>query len=293
MMYLKFIPITFLILFCSCSGGANKEQVMSPSMPGMEISNKTAANTENESVDEKINYVAPQIKEIPDNIAFAASTAVEKKIIKNASIKFQVKDLKASTKNLETLSKKFNAYISTSNQGTEYSSLFNNLTIRVPAAQFEELLTEVEKESIYLEFKNITSEDVTEEYVDTESRIKTKKDVEQRYKEILRQAKSIDEILAVEEKLATIREEIESKEGRLKFLGDNVRYSTITIQLYQKTGEQILPENGFFSRLGNALGDGWDGLLSFLLGLIRIWPFLFIAVFIFFLIRRWRKKRKQ
>ncbi len=308
-MYLKYIPLLALLFLFSCSNDADKGPV---AFSGVEINKETKENknvlssstfaastvVEDAALDEngsseseKINFVPFEVNNA--NVVFASNTGVEKKIIKNAQVKFQVKELNASSKNVEVLTKKYGAYISSSNQGTNYNNLYNTISIRVPAIQFEGLLNDLLKESIYLESKNITSQDVTEEYVDTETRIKTKKDIEQRYKEILRQAKTIEEILAVEAKLAEIREEIEAKEGRLKFLSDNVMYSTIQLEIYETVSGQVQPEYGFFSKLGEAITGGWSGLLSFFLGIVRIWPLLLILAIVLLIIRRWRNGRKK
>ena len=83
--------------------------------------------------------------------------------------------------------------------------------------------------------------DVTEEYTDVVIRLKNKKEAEKRFLEILKQTKTIKEILDVEEHLREIREEIESKEGRLKFLNDQVSYSTINLSIYQVSESSMLP----------------------------------------------------
>ena len=71
----------------------------------------------------------------------------------------------------------------------------------------------------FIDYENITTKDVTEEYIDLESRLNTKLEVKQRYESILRkQAKTVKDILATEEKLQIIQEEIESVQGRLKYL---------------------------------------------------------------------------
>lgn len=298
-MDLKYIPLLAVLFLFSCSNdsesGANrtvKNEQKKDEAPSSAVMEDIALDESNANL-EKIKFTPFEIKETTVNFAFASNTMVEKKIIKNANVKFQVKELNTSSKNVEALAKKYNAYVSASNQGTNYNNLYNTITIRVPAVKFEELLSEVLKESIYLEFKNVTSEDITEEYVDTETRIKTKKDIEQRYKEILRQAKTIEEILAVEAKLAMIREEIEAKEGRLKFLSDNVSYSTIQLELYETVTGQVQPEYGFLSKLGESVSGGWNGLLAFFLGIVHIWPLLLISTIVLLFIRRWRNGRKK
>jgi hypothetical protein len=148
-------------------------------------------------------------------------------------------------------------------------------------------------ESVYTNSKNITAEDVTSQFVDIEARLKTKKEVELRYTALLREAKKVSDILEVENNLRTIREEIESQEGQLKYLKDQVSYSTINLSIYQKLDYSPEPELGFFSKIKEAFVNGWRGLISFFVGLVSIWPFIVIfSVVGFYLIKRWRNRKK-
>ncbi|MFH2096460.1 MAG: DUF4349 domain-containing protein, partial [Bacteroidota bacterium] len=96
------------------------------------------------------------------------------------------------------------------------------------------------------------------------------------------------------DKIRVIREEIEAKEGRLKFLQDQVAYSTITVEIKQYF-ESDKNEPGFFEEVGDALGTGWEGFLAIIVGLLYLWPlWLFLAVGLYVLLRLLgRSKRKQ
>jgi len=100
--------------------------------------------------------------------------------------------------------------------------------------------------------------------------------------------------LEVEEKLRIIREEIESREGRLNYLKKQVSFSTIYLQISQKLDYKYEPvkEKGFFQRLFKSLDKGWKGFVSFLLFLFRIWPVILIGMAIFLYIRKIRRKKK-
>ena len=93
---------------------------------------------------------------------------------------------------------------------------------------------------------------MTEEFIDIEQRLKNKKEVQRRYIEILQnKAKTVEDVLAAEDKIRIIQEEIESREGRLRYLKDNIALSTINIEMYQELeqGEaEIVYEKGFFVR---------------------------------------------
>jgi hypothetical protein len=150
------------------------------------------------------------------------------------------------------------------------------MQIRVASDKFEPLIDSLIGQANNLDQKIITVKDVTEEFVDVKARINAKKQVEKRYLEILSKAESVKEILEVEQKLGQIREEIESREGRLKYLSHQVSLSTINITFYQQ--KTAIPKSriNFLNRLSSSFISGWRGLIEFLLDLVSIWPFLII-----------------
>ncbi len=96
------------------------------------------------------------------------------------------------------------------------------MVIRVSNSDFENLLQEVSSDVKYFDQKEISSEDVTEQFIDIEARLKAKKELENCYLELLKKANKISEILEIEKELVVIREEIESKQGQLNYLQNKV-----------------------------------------------------------------------
>lgn len=216
------------------------------------------------------------------------------KIIKTADVRFQVKNLAKSIAKIQVMIKKQEGYVSSAKQDRQYNQVQSKIVVRVESDKFEDLLDEMAQEAIFLDYKNVKADDVTEEFVDIQSRLKTKRAVEQRYLEILKKAKTIAEILNVEEKIRVIREEIEAKEGRLKFLVDQINYSTISMQIYQKVEATQAPSDGFFTKMGRGFGAGWRGILAFIIGLTYAWPTLLVlGVGGFFGIRYLKRKLKR
>ena len=73
----------------------------------------------------------------------------------------------------------------------------------------------------------IDSQDVTEEYIDITARLKTKKELEARYLELLKKANKVEEIVSIEKEIGNLRSDIESIEGRLRYINNAVAYSTL------------------------------------------------------------------
>jgi multidrug efflux pump subunit AcrB len=215
---------------------------------------------------------------------------IEKKIIKTANLSIEVEEYKESRKSLSALLKKYDAYIANEEEYNRDYQMSTSLVIRISSENFDTLLNEICGLAVHIDSKTINSKDVTEEFIDITARLKNKREVEQQYLEILKKAYTIKDILQVNEHLRVIREEIESKEGRLKYLSNQVSFSTINVNLYQQIEQAYV---GFFSQLLDGFEGGWKGILMFIIGLAYMWPFLLFVAFVIWLIIRYRKKRRQ
>ncbi|MBK0402553.1 DUF4349 domain-containing protein [Adhaeribacter sp. BT258] len=213
----------------------------------------------------------------------------EQKIIRNANLRFQVADYPKSLNAIQNMLKSYGAFLVSSNEVRVNNSLENDLMIRVPSKNLDALVNKLTEKSIYLDYKNLSSEDVTTEFVDISARLKTKQAVEQRYLELLKQAKNVKEIIEVENQLRQIREEIESTQARINYINRQVSYSTIHLQIYENSARQTGEQN-FMVRILNALRNGWDLLLSFVVGMLYIWPFLIIIFLVIFGLKKFMKK---
>lgn len=222
----------------------------------------------------------------------ATLAKIPEKIIKTASISMEIKNYNETKQKIYDHIKKHGAYISNEDESNNMHSTNNNITIRVLQNNFDSLIIAVIGEAKSLQSKSINLKDVTEEYTDIVSRLNNKKEAEKRFLEILKQTKTIKEILDVEEHLRTIREEIESKEGRLKFLNDQVAYSTINLSMYQISESSYAP--GFWEKTSDGLKGGWKGLLQIIIVIVYLWPLWLIITAVIFIIRKVvRNKRKK
>lgn len=213
---------------------------------------------------------------------------IEIKLIKTGNLEFQTSDLSKTYQRIRQAAETYAGFLSNESTSNEYDRIVQHLTIRVPSRNFDKLVDAVSKGVEHFDVRNIEAVDVTEEFVDAEARLKTKKQVEQRYQDLLKRAGKISEILEIERQIGELRAEIESIEGRLRYLRNRVDYSTLDISFYKKMAEhRVVEEN----RFGRAFRNGWDGLVGFALGLTSIWPFLIImGVVGYFAWRRWRRK---
>ena len=213
----------------------------------------------------------------------------ELKIIKEGSIEFECTSLEDTRNLVNEAVKKTGAYISNENITTFPERAEQSLEIRVPAENFNTLVSEISKGVAQFDNKNIRLLDVTEDYIDTQSRLEVKKALELRYKELLTQAKTVQDILAIEEQIGILREEIESAEGKLKLYDDRISWSTLKVSYYVKTNVSIK----FSTHFQNGFQNGWRNLVWLLVGIVNVWPFFLILIFAGFAIRNHRKRKKD
>ncbi len=262
-------------LLFSCNGNKNTDEMV------MDLAAPAA----------KMAIERPHIVEVPDEEEISedltAGEIIDRKLIRNGQLEFQTEEVKQTKTEIEKICKELNAYISSESENNFGNRLQYNQMIRVPANSFDALLARIEPLAKKIENKNISTQDVTEEFIDVEARLKTKKELETRYREILKQAKTVEEIISIESQIANVRSEIESMEGRLKFLKNQVAFSTLNLTYYETIGTDF----GFATKFVESIKDGWDNLLTFILFLINLWPFVFgLSALVFWL---WRKKRKK
>ncbi len=105
------------------------------------------------------------------------------------------------------------------------------LTLRVPAGRFTAVLDELRRLGTGDGAESITTEDVSEEFIDLDARINNQRQLEAQFLEILKRATKVEEALGVERELATVRTEIDRMQGRRRFLERETALSTITVSL--------------------------------------------------------------
>jgi len=158
----------------------------------------------------------------------------DRKIIWNANLRIRVENVNETTDKLKQITTRLGGFISSINLSSNTYQLSNRIELRIAHENFDKVIEEFKKQAISIDEINISSNDVSEEFVDIESRLKTKRNVRDRYIEILKtKTGSVKDIIEAEEAIRKITEEIEAKEGRLRYLKDKVKYSTITTTIYE------------------------------------------------------------
>lgn len=297
----KFL-IPAVLIFIQCSQHENKSAIL-PKADLLEVipEEPIAAYEENsppppnrETADDKIVSAVATSSATGRQQFSQNTTGISKKIIKNGQIRIQVSDLPKVRQQVSDMIKKNNAYMqkeSFSNTDTDETL---NLTIRVPHQHFDALINSFSDGIGSVLSKNVDSDDVTEKYTDVSIKLANKKIYLEKYRDMLKSAKTTKDILEIQENIRELEDEIDVSEGTLRYIDDRVNYSTLELSLYkEKVRSSATSEIGFGSRLGNSLTEGWNTFVAFLLGVISLWPFALLFPIAAFLWRKWKKRKKQ
>lgn len=217
-------------------------------------------------------------------------TPLEPKLIKTGTLEFETSNLETTYQLVRQVAQSNEAFLSNESSSNQYDRIVQHLTVRVPSRNFDKLIKAVSEGVKRFDTKTIEATDVTEEFVDAEARLKTKKQLEQRYQELLKRANKVSEILEIEEQIGELRAEIEAVEGRLRYLNNRVDYSTLDVQFYQKMPTLARNDRHF----GRAFLQGWDNFVSLIFGLVANWSTILILVVSGYFLQRYiRRKLKS
>jgi len=204
----------------------------------------------------------------------------DKKIIKTAEIELKLDDYKKFNSTIHASLKQFGAYVAAEKQTENDLRIENSLTVKVPVDQFDALVNSFTGDGIKLMAKNVSTEDVTGEVVDTKARLQAKMAVREKYLELLKQARNMNDILQVQGQINDIQENIEAANSRIQYLQHASAYSTINLNYYEylngRTADDLKPD--FFTKMTRAFSTGTSFLTGLFLFCVSIWPFIIVGL---------------
>jgi hypothetical protein len=216
----------------------------------------------------------PDDKSKPANsppIPAETAPAAPRKIIYDARIDLVVESLTATEQAILRLIKANNAFVAESDHSS-LASVRPHATwrVRVPVDQFDAFVESVSRLGEVRQ-QHIGSQDVTAEFVDIEARMRNKQEEEKRLlKHLTESTGKLEDILAVERELARVRGEIETTQGRLKFLGDRTALSTVTVEAVEWKDFKSPLAASFSSQIGRTFATSVENLLGFGKGLVLV-----------------------
>jgi len=178
-------------------------------------------------------------KEVPVEQSSAAEPVVQpnanRLIIKNGEMKLEVDNTDVAIDRVTQLAADLGGYVISSQTSNkifnEQSYKYASITLGIPSADFETALRRLREISRRVLNESASGQDVTDEYVDQQSRLENLKATRDRIRTFLDQAKTVEEALKVNEQLKQVENEIEQVQGRMNYLFDRAAFSTIALSL--------------------------------------------------------------
>ena len=200
-----------------------------------------------------------------DSAAGKASTAPKlttSHIIRTASLTVQVKDVPKSLDEARTTTENAGGYVgkestSLDEEGNEYT----RVVLRVPVEKYDEVLADLEGTGKLLE-RSAKAQDVTDQVVDVESRIKTQRASVARVRELMDQATKLSDVVALEGELSTREADLEALLAQQASLKDRTSLATITLSLSEKPVEKVAEDDD--PGIVDALTGGWEAFVTML-----------------------------
>jgi hypothetical protein len=224
----------------------------------------------------------------------------DRKIVKNAEISLQVQDTAVALDALTGLASEYEGYIVNSRTWYEGTYRLASLTLSVPVDSFEQVLRRLRGLAIKVLSEQATGQDVTDQYVDLESRQRNLEATAARIKSFLDQATTVKDALEVNQQLSAIEAQIEEVKGKLGYLKARAAYSSINISLEPERPKPTptpLPAwtpGATFTEAGAALLSVLRVLADLIIWVVVILlPFLVPLAVVVWLAVRWTQGRKS
>ncbi len=249
------------------------------------------------------NPVMQQVSLNQADQSVSMAEAMNRKIIRNADLTLEVATPMEAQRKITGIAESVGGFVVTSESkqrqtGDGKQELQIDLVVRVPATQFAAALDQIRSAGSRVIQEKVSGQDVTEEFIDLEARIKTQKALESQFLEIMKQAHKVVDALEVQRQVAEVRTEIEKLEGRKRFLENRASLSTISVSLQSPTAIAVNPSS-FGRNIREAVADSVDVTSAIVLFLIRIVivmiPIMILVILPGFLITRYviRRARKM
>ena len=232
----------------------------------------------------------------------ASTAAADQKLIKRVNIDAETEDLESLLPQITNKVGELGGYIEHQElyNGSAYSSSRRrnvNMTIRIPADRLGEFTAQIEGASNVVNYSE-SAEDVTLQYVDTESRITALEVEQERLLELLSKADNMSDLLEIEARLTDVRYELESYSSQLRTLENKVSYATVYLYINQvKVYTEVEPQT-VWQRIGSGfsenLTDIGEDLTNFFVWIVTFSPqLIFWAVVIAGTVTLVRRKAKN
>ncbi len=160
---------------------------------------------------------------------------VDQKIVKTGSLDMLVENVSEAVEEMGSLAVQRGGFVQSSNVSEGGNGVYyGEVVVRVPVEAFESAMADLRSLATLVRSESANGQDVTEHYTDLEARLRNAEAQEKTYLDILKQAKNVEDILSVQERLGSIREQIETLKGRIRYLANTTSFSTISLTVSEE-----------------------------------------------------------
>jgi len=189
-------------------------------------------------------------------------------IIKQADLTLVVKQTNEAITETQNIARNYGGYVGEVNiYETNQREKIGQVVLRVPTDSFDQVVTIIKNLAVKVEQENIKADDVTEEYLDLNARLKNYQAVETEYRDLLDLAETVEEVILVQKELTLVREQIERLESRLDYLTKRVDLATINISFKSEADVKL------FGLVWNPIQElkyGFNSLLANLIDFVNL-----------------------
>lgn len=228
----------------------------------------------------------------------AGDPSWDRYVIRNAELRLTVEDVEAASAKAKAITLEAGGYVAQSNVRRQDQRVVADIVIQVPAEAFDGTVSELRRLAITVDVDRTSTEDVTEEFVDNEARLRNLRATEESTLRLLDRASEMEDILAVQRELTTIRGQIEQIEGRQNYLKRRTEMSTINLHLTTDAGTALAADRSTWQPLTSAR-VAWESSLNFVSGALEamlvavvfLWWLIPVVAIVWFFWRRRRRAR--
>ncbi len=215
---------------------------------------------------------------VVESQAAAARSAVpqvaeaQRMVIRNADLTLVVTDPRATLTAIQRLAEEMGGYVtasdlylSTSENGRRVP--VGSITFRVPAERLDEALQQIKEQAVEVRAENIRGQDITAEYIDLESRLRSLEAAEAQLEEMMTQATDMQDVITIFDQLTYYREQIEQVKGQMQYYEQAVALSAVSVKLLAEEGVLPLELGGW--DLGFTARQSLQDLIYFVQGFLR------------------------
>jgi hypothetical protein len=227
------IILAAVLLLAGCGGArsAAQESPMQPAATAAPAAGAPPLPTYSKDAAIEAAAEAPARDQGPVNPSQAQQPGGERLVIRNAYLSIEVEAVSTAETTIRTRAEQLGGYVVSVQTSGSDADLRSTIVFRVPAAQFETALSGVEGLARKVFSRSVSGDDVTEEFVDLESRLRNLEATRDRLLDLLTRATRVEDALQVNNALTDVQGQIEQIRGRMQYLRTSAAFSTISVDL--------------------------------------------------------------